>query len=200
MCGRAPQSTGVVYCTARIDGNSNASGAADQNIYLRTLVASGSVDHIEFGNYIAKVIERPLAVRNRRRRPVLVEPGWPMMVQHNGEVLVTGTKFLASVATCEEKGSDVNVVSHLLVDVLDGTVDAAVVISNDSDLRYPVQEARRRVPVGTVNPGGGYVAGDLSGQPADGAGRHWWRSLCAADFVRHQFADPAGRLRRPAGW
>lgn len=189
----------VVYCTARINGNSNASGAADQNIYLRTLLASGGVDHIEFGNYIAKVIRRPLATENKRRRPVLVEPDWPMMIHHNDQS-VPGARFIASVATWEEKGSDVNVVSHLLIDVLDGTVDAAVVISNDSDLRYPVQEARRRVPVGTVNPGGGYVAGDLSGRPTDGAGRHWWRSLHAADFYGHQLTDPAGGLRRPAGW
>jgi hypothetical protein len=33
----------VVYCTARIDGANNASGAADQNVYLRALRASGSL-------------------------------------------------------------------------------------------------------------------------------------------------------------
>jgi hypothetical protein len=42
--------------------------------------------------------------------------------------------------------------SHLLVDVLTGVIDAAVVISNDSDLRFPVQFARTRVPVGLINP------------------------------------------------
>jgi hypothetical protein len=71
---------------------------------------------------------------------------------------------MASVATYEEKGSDVNVAAHLLVDVLANGFDAAVVISNDSDLRWPVQEARRRVPVGAVNPGSRYTAGHLSGK------------------------------------
>ena len=85
------------------------------------------------------------------------------MVQRNG-VAVPDATFIASVATWEEKGSDVNVASHLLVDVLTGAADAAVVISNDSDLRWPVQETRRRVPVGMVNPGSGYVAGSLWAQ------------------------------------
>jgi hypothetical protein len=38
-----------VYCTARIDGASNPSGQADQDVYLKALMAAGSVDHIEYG-------------------------------------------------------------------------------------------------------------------------------------------------------
>ena len=113
------------------------------------------------------------------------------MVQRNGAAVPDAT-FMASVATWEEKGSDVNVASHLLVNVLTGGADAAVVISNDSDLRWPVQEARRRVPVGVVNPGSGYLAGSLSSQPTVGVGRHWWRTLRAADLRSHQLPDPAG--------
>jgi hypothetical protein len=41
---------------------------------------------------------------------------------------------------------------HLLLDVLQGDIDAAVVVSNDSDLRLPLVEVRKRVSVGTVNP------------------------------------------------
>ena len=33
----------VVYCTARIDGVSNPSGQLDQDVYLKALVAAGSV-------------------------------------------------------------------------------------------------------------------------------------------------------------
>jgi len=39
-----------------------------------------------------------------------------------------------------------------LVDVLTGAVDAAVVISNDSEMDFPVSYARARVPVGLLNP------------------------------------------------
>lgn len=198
----------VVYCTARIDARSNPSGAADQDVYLKALLASGSVDHIEYGNYIAKVVKRPLATEGVRANagrpsrpgpPVIVNPAWPIMIQRNG-VAVPDATFMASVATWEEKGSDVNVASHLLVDVLAGGAQAVVVISNDSDLRWPVQEARRRVPVGMVNPGGGYLAGGLSGPATVGVGGHWWRTLQAADFRAHQLPDPAGDKRRPHGW
>jgi NYN domain len=189
----------VVYCTARISAAANPSGAADQNVYLRALLASGSVDHIEYGNYISKVIKRPLATENRQHRPVLVRPDWPVMVQRSG-LAVPDATFIASGATYEEKGSDVNVAAHLLVDVLAGGFDAAVVISNDSDLRWPVEEARRRVPVGMVNPGSGYTAGRLSGTPGTGAGRHWWRTLRAQDFAGHQLPDPVGSHHKPVDW
>ena len=40
---------------------------------------------------------------------------------------------MVSVARREEKGSDVNVATHLLIDACDNNIEAAVVISNDSD-------------------------------------------------------------------
>ena len=54
-------------------------------------------------------------------------------------------RFMASVARREEKGSDVDVATHLLVNVLGGTVDSAVVISKDSDLKLPITLARERL-------------------------------------------------------
>jgi hypothetical protein len=47
---------------------------------------------------------------------------------------------MVSYANREEKGSDVNVAAHLLLDVLGGAIDGALVVSNDSDLRFPVQQ------------------------------------------------------------
>ena len=43
--------------------------------------------------------------------------------------------LMATVRMREEKGSDVNVATHLLADVFTGEVEAAMVISNDSDLK-----------------------------------------------------------------
>jgi len=59
---------------------------------------------------------------------------------------------MVSYANREEKGSDVNVAAHLLLDVLGGAVDGALVISNDSDLRFPVEQARQHVPIGYSHP------------------------------------------------
>jgi hypothetical protein len=189
----------IVYCTARVDGTSNPSGQVDQDIYLKALVAAGSVDHIEYGTYVARVKTAPLAVKDRTGRPKLVAPSWPVMIQDHGGP-VTDAVFMVSYANREEKGSDVNVAAHLLLDVLGGAVDGALVISNDSDLRFPVEQARQRVPVGVVNPSRNYLAGDLRGDPAAGAGRHWWVRLNAADLKQHQLPDPAGQYRRPDGW
>lgn len=189
----------VVYCTARINGGANPSGAADQDVYLKALLAASSVDHIEYGTYISKVIYRPLATPNRRGRPVLATPQWPIKVQRHG-VPEPDANFMVAVGTWEEKGSDVNVASHLLVDILTNAVDAAVVISNDSDLRLPVHQAWARVPVGVVNPGSGYTAGDLSAAPAGGAGHHWWRTLTSSDYIGHQLPHPAATYRKPLGW
>jgi len=70
------------------------------------------------------------------------------MVQDANGNPVPDAKFMISYANREEKGSDVNVAAHLLVDVLTGVVDAAVVVSNDSDLEFPVFYARTRVAAG----------------------------------------------------
>jgi len=189
----------IVYCTARIDATTNPSGHRDQDIYLKALVASGSVDHIEYGKYVYRVKRAPLAVEDSRRRPQLVSPQWPIMVQ-NGGAPCGSAIFMGSFANREEKGSDVNVAAHLLIDVLTGAVDAAVVISNDSDLSFPLREARQRVPVGLVNPSRNYLAGDLRGNPSEGVGQHWWRQLTQPDFAGHQLDDPVDRYARPVDW
>jgi len=84
---------------------------------------------------------------------------------------------MASVSRREEKGSDVNVATHLLIDVLEKNIDAAVVVSNDSDLKKPIEVSRTHVPVGLVNPTKSYPAGALNGSPTVGVGEHWWYQL-----------------------
>jgi hypothetical protein len=126
----------VVYCSALIDGAANPSGHADQDVYFKALLASGSVTHIEHGYYVHRVKSAPVATRDRVG-PVLTRPAWPLVVQDAGHGQLTDAVFLVSYAYREDKGADVNVASHLLLDLADGRIDAAVVISNDSDLRFP---------------------------------------------------------------
>ena len=61
-----------------------------------------------------------------------------------------------------------NVATHLLADVFRGEVEAAILVSNDSDLALPLTIARTLVPVGTVNPGTNPLAGALRGLPGEG--------------------------------
>ncbi len=60
--------------------------------------------------------------------------------------LADGTGF-AEIQRNEEKGSDVNLASWLLVDAFDGLCDVALVVSNDSDLVLPIRMVRDRFPV-----------------------------------------------------
>src|ERR1700761_9649159 len=105
----------VVYCTARIDQASNPSGAADQETYLNALAAAGSVDLIEYGTYVSHVRTGPLATRDEQGRPQVVTPDWPGMGQDGRGNPVPGAVFMVSYAHREEKGSDVNLGTHLLL-------------------------------------------------------------------------------------
>mgnify|MGYP000964897900 CR=1 FL=1 len=51
------------------------------------------------------------------------------------------TKF-ATVLRTEEKGSDVNLATHVLLDAFNGDIDVAVVISDDFDLKEPLSVLR----------------------------------------------------------
>ena len=54
----------------------------------------------------------------------------------------------------EEKGSDVNIATHMLVDAFRGDCDQLIVITNDSDLAEPVRIINKemKIPVGVFNP------------------------------------------------
>ena len=57
---------------------------------------------------------------------------------------LTGSRIVEVLDT-EEKGSDVNLASYLLMDGFWDEYDLAVVVSNDSDLQLPVEMARTRL-------------------------------------------------------
>ena len=65
-----------------------------------------------------------------------------------------GKPAFVEVWVTEEKGSDVNLASHLLIDGFRVRYDLAVAISNAGDLKDPVHFVRHdlKVPVGVLNP------------------------------------------------
>ncbi|WP_072042002.1 NYN domain-containing protein [Nigerium massiliense] len=194
----------VVYCTARVNDASDPGQTQRQGFYLRALLEAGSVDVLEEGYYSSWAAESAMVnERAGTRSPtVLADPqrhlSWhsrlPVRRASNGGAL------LATVRKREEKGSDVNVATHLLVDVLTRAVDAAIVISNDSDLALPIRIAREHVPVGVLNPSSKPLAGALKGQPDDGVGRHWWKRLSSDDWLECQLPDRVRGISKPAGW
>lgn len=117
----------------------------------------------------------------------------PILTIHEGRfrthpvsLPLTDGSGTASVFRTEEKGSDVNLASWLLFDACDRDFEIALVVSNDTDLVFPVREARRRfgVAVGVSCP---VYHGD----------RHPSRELVeATDFNVHITKKRRGLLRR----
>jgi hypothetical protein len=102
----------------------------------------------------------------------------------------------------EEKGSDVNLATYLLLDVFKKDCDLAVVISNDSDLEAPIRVVMRElgVPVGLLNPHPAYSRSrDLLN-----LGPVFFKQI-RENAVRNsqfptQLTDANGTFRRPANW
>ncbi|MGH3941828.1 MAG: hypothetical protein ACRDTG_25025 [Pseudonocardiaceae bacterium] len=68
----------VVYCTARVDASDDPAAYIDQDVYLKALIGAGAVDHIEFGRYVARAKQVPLAEQSSKGRPRLVRPLHPL--------------------------------------------------------------------------------------------------------------------------
>lgn len=190
----------VVYCTARVSGAEDQSSPNEQDVYIRALLEHGSVDHVAFGTFVSRVRRAPLAEHAGKGRPVAARARWPVRVRDGAGRDIPNASFMVSYLDREEKGTDVNVATHLLVDVLLGFVQAAIVISNDSDLELPLRIARRNVPVGVVNPTNRPLAGKLHGSWFEGPHDHWWQRIDEDRYRSHQLPDLVGRYRKPAGW
>ena len=194
----------VVYCTARVDPSDSPSAHADQDIYLKALREHKSIDVLELGRYVAWAKKAPLATQTPNGAVHVLAPtgseSWNGIPVQSITARDGSQILLATVRVREEKGSDVNVATHLLADVFRHEVEAAIVISNDSDLALPLEIARTLVPVGTVNPGNKPLAGALRGLPSEGAGRHWWGKLSARQYQNHQMPDNVGRWTKPIDW
>lgn len=109
----------IRYYTARVSGRpGNPHAPRRQEIYLRALRTIPNLT-IAFGHFLTSEVTMPLA-HPKRCGPTV-----------------------ARVIKTEEKGSDVNLASHLLLDSFRGECEIAFVISNDSDLLEPVRIARR---------------------------------------------------------
>ncbi len=93
----------VVYCTARVSGLEDPTSPHDQDRYLRALSASGSVDHIEYGNFTSQVRVSPLVTWGPKGKPVVAQADWPLKVKDASRVDVPDAIFMVSHLHREEK-------------------------------------------------------------------------------------------------
>lgn len=133
MCHRLlphDEITKIRYFTARVNSRpDDPEQDTRQDAYLRAL-ATLSLVEIHYGHFVT-----------RRARMALADPP------------VDGPKTVEVLKT-EEKGSDVNLASYLLLDAFTRQCNTAVVVSNDSDLAETVRIAQDHagIKVGIVNP------------------------------------------------
>jgi NYN domain len=103
------------------------------------------------------------------------------------------------VIKTEEKGSDVNLATYLLLDAFKRDCKAAVVISNDSDLREPITVAQREL---------GLIVGIINPHPPQRRSRALQptffkqireSALRACQFP-HVLTDANGKIHKPTRW
>jgi hypothetical protein len=121
----------IRYFTARISARPghDLDSPVRQETYLRALATTPRLS-IHLGHFQQTTTRAALATP---------QPGGPKTVR---------------VLKTEEKGSDVNLATYLLLDAFRKDSDLAVVVSNDSDLEEPIRVVIHElgVPVGLVNP------------------------------------------------
>ncbi|MGH2459342.1 MAG: NYN domain-containing protein, partial [Chloroflexota bacterium] len=185
----------IKYFTARIQPRTDPRQATRQQAYLRAIATLPEVE-IYFGHFLASPKTLPLA------KSVPGHPGF-----------VCGPVKYAEVMNTEEKGSDVNLATHLVMDGFQNSYDMAIVISNDSDLAYPISVVRRTLKrqIGVITP---LLTPDTRPVPANFRPRVASRELSrAASFfwtvdpahlAEAQFPttlrDVTGIIRKPAEW
>ena len=168
----------IRYFTARISARSDdPQQASRQDTYLRALATLPLVE-IHYGHFLTRTVRMPRA--NRR----------------------SGEARTVEVLRTEEKGSDVNLATHLLLDAFKGRCDTAVVMSNDSDLAQAIDAVQSEfgVKAGIVNP----HPRDRRSRRLAGLDCLFYKQIPRQTLARAQFPEvihgPKGKIRKPEGW
>lgn len=142
----------------------------------------------------------------------------PNLTIHEGEFLSNPVRMMlvhppaggpntVEVWKTEEKGSDVNLATYLLLDAFDNDCEAAIVISNDSDLAEPIYQVKKRfgIKVVTLHPLRTPAPGNKP-RPNFKLVRAASKSLILkeATLIASQFpptlTDANGTITKPASW
>lgn len=179
--------TKVWYFTAHVSARVDPDAPKRQQIHLDALHSVPEID-IKYGKFLvnkqwAGLVPPDLDPAKPKAKPPFVP--WPAVVR---------------IYRTEEKGSDVNLATQLLIDSFKNNYDVAAIVTNDTDLVEPIRFATKEM---------GKIVGLLTPVPEPAP------SLTkVATFVRHireqhllaaQFPNPlelaSGKvLTKPASW
>jgi hypothetical protein len=166
------QVVAIKYFTAKISARPHDPGQPTrQQTYLRALE---TIPHLQviYGHFLAHELYMPLASNPTKQIKIL---------------------------KTEEKGSDVNIATHLVNDGHKGRYEAAVLITNDSDLLEPLKIVRYELelPVGVINPQ--KKASRVLAQHASFMKKIREGVLRASQFP-NSLKDAKGRFHKPKSW
>lgn len=118
----------IKYYSARVSDKISPGASGRQQVYVKALQTIPELE-IHWGSFLFAEKSRP-------------------------KVPLTNPKQYVRVAITEEKGSDVNLASHLINDGWKNLYDVAVVVSNDSDLIEPIRIVKEELKktVGIICP------------------------------------------------
>ncbi|MSQ40454.1 MAG: NYN domain-containing protein [Dehalococcoidia bacterium] len=143
MCRRLLPSHQIAlirYFTARVIGfDHDPQTPARQDVFLRALRTLPNLE-VHADGWFARRIQRL--------------PQYPLVYLPEGQKPPVRPPQLVQVLRFEEKRTDVDIVTRLLMDCFLDRFDDAVVISNDEDLALPIQMVRNEFKkrIGVINP------------------------------------------------
>jgi uncharacterized LabA/DUF88 family protein len=146
-----------------------------QQIYLRALKTIPSLEII-YGHFL----EHPVKM--------------PLISSLGGKI-----KY-AQVMKTEEKGSDVNLATHLINDGYKGRYQVAILVTNDSDLVEPIKIVRNELglPVGVLNPRPASPSHELRKYAT--FVKPIRKGVLTASQFPDALIDPAGTFHKPPSW
>lgn len=169
--------TSIKYFTARVSARpDDPSQPTRQQAYLRALRTLPNMQII-FGHFKKHKVILPKVVSDEAEPPEFVE-----------------------VIKTEEKGSDVNLATHLIHDAHLGNFEVAVIISNDSDLLEPIKIVRNELGkiVGTFSPYKAQRKGLL--QQSSSFTRVIRKGALEASQFPVRLTDGGGEFHKPDTW
>jgi uncharacterized LabA/DUF88 family protein len=183
----------VKYFTALVKNRADKPGQRErQKEYLRALATLPKVE-IYYGHFLKRKANRqltnppkPRRRKGRRRPPPSNKPTFR-------EVWIE-----------EEKGSDVNLASQFLSDGFRARYDVAFVVSNDGDLKMPVEIGRTefKASIIVINPHDGRRSQALTPNGTDL--NRFYRRVRPGGLRSSQLPieleDEEGKIRCPRGW
>jgi hypothetical protein len=165
----------IRYFTATVESRPpDLHQAAHQRAYLRALQTIPNLS-IHYGHYKTR------AVRLRLAKPPVSGPQ------------------TAYVLRTEEKCSDVNLASYLLLDAFRGECQTAIVVSNDADLKTPIEIAKTElgISVGVLNP---HPLKRRSFDLQPTFFKQLRRGPVSASHFPSVLKDARGKIRKPPRW